>query len=157
MTLKKNELARRLNIQRKTLDTYLNMADSPKAGPDGGYVYGEVLKFIEAAAKSDKTLSKSSPVIAELKRQELVEKIRKLRLANDHQEGGFIAISKAETYVAEAISTVFAELQKREDPLVTELESAVGESAKKTLLNASRIALAKDLKKRYGSYSQAVG
>lgn len=156
MWLKKHQLAKRLHLSRPTLDIYLAKEGAPVGRADGSYQFGEVAKFVEDNAKSEKVLAGSSGSFAELKKDELIERIKKLRLANEHIEGNFVPLKQVEADRSSIVNAIFGAFREQVSILIPELDGRDGPGKERALLNSWET-VAKEIKEKYGSRPTPVG
>lgn len=96
----KNDIAKEFGFHRNTITKWFSRPGAPKAGPKG-YDLEEVGRYIAECSAKESSMAKASPKMRELKEQEIAERIRKLRLANDSKERTLIPRSEHEAQLRE--------------------------------------------------------
>jgi hypothetical protein len=84
-------ISQEFNLHRNTVSKWFSRPDAPKRKRDG-YGFAEVTAFIETCAKTETTISKGNPKMAEAKLTEVLERIRRLKIANDEAAGKTVPI-----------------------------------------------------------------
>ena len=136
MKLKKIALAKKLDISRPTLDRFLNMPGAPQPDQQGRFEYGPTVKFVEKMAASEITLSKTCPAIAELKRQDIFERVRGRRWENDLLENKYVLGTESDARLTGMLRDIQAATYQLENHLPPRLAGLSIGDISKVLKNA---------------------
>jgi hypothetical protein len=75
-------IAQHFQLHRNTVSKWFAKPDAPKRGPDG-YDFAQVAEWVKTCAQTEVSMSKTSMPMATAKLNEVLERVRKLSIAND--------------------------------------------------------------------------
>ena len=101
----KADIAKEFNFHRNTITKWFSRPGAPQPGPKG-YDPEEVGRFINECSASEKSMAKASPRMRELKENEVHERVRKLKLANDAKEKLLIPMAERDAEIREMAAEI---------------------------------------------------
>jgi hypothetical protein len=118
-------IASQFGMHRNTVSGWFSSPNAPKKGPQG-YDFDQVTAWVHECAGRENTLAKVSPEFGAAKLAEILERVRRLKLANDAREKTLILRSEFERELremADAVTGVLTQGPQRLAPVVAGLSA----------------------------------